>query len=299
MWRLHHAAVSAAVVDVGSNTVRLHVARDGRAVFGERALLGLGEAVERFGSIPEAKLAEVAGCVAGYVEQARGHGADPIEVLVTSPGRQALNGQELLDRIELAARVPVRLLSGAEEARLAFDGALAATRLPNGRTVAVVDVGGGSTQITVGSRRAGPAWIRSVDVGSMRLAARCLATDPPGLDALRRARVEVDRLLDDLDPPLPRTALAVGGSARALRRVVGSARLGRDELEAAVELLAATPAEELVRRFDVPPGRARTLAAGAVILAAAADRLRSSLRVVRGGVREGAVLELEARRAAA
>jgi exopolyphosphatase/guanosine-5'-triphosphate,3'-diphosphate pyrophosphatase len=299
MWRLHHAAVPAGVVDVGSNTVRLHVARDGRAVFGERALLGLGEAVERFGSIPEAKLAEVAACVAEYVEQARDHGADPIEVLVTSPGRQALNGRELVDRIELAARVPVRLLSAAEEARLGFEGALAATRLPNGRAVAVVDVGGGSAQIAAGSRRTGPIWIRSIDVGSMRLAARCLETDPPGPDALRRARAEVDRLLDDVDPPRPRTALAVGGSARALRRVAGSARLGPDELEAAVELLAATPAQELVRRFDVPPGRARTLAAGAVILSAVADRLQSSLRVVRGGVREGALLELEARRAAA
>jgi exopolyphosphatase/guanosine-5'-triphosphate,3'-diphosphate pyrophosphatase len=299
MWRLHHAGVPAGVVDVGSNTVRLHVAHDGRAVFGDRALLGLGEAVERFGSIPEAKLAEVAACVAEFVEQARGQGADPIEVLVTSPGRQALNGQELLDRIELAARVPVRLLSAVEEGRLGFEGALGANRLPNGRTIAVVDVGGGSMQIAVGSRRTGPVWIRSVDIGSMRLAARCLTTDPPGVDAVRRARAEVGRLLDDVEPPPVRTVLAVGGSARALRRVAGSARLGPDELEAAIDLLAVTPAEELVSRFDVPPGRARTLAAGAVILAAVGGRLRSSLRVVRGGVREGAVLELEARRAAA
>jgi exopolyphosphatase/guanosine-5'-triphosphate,3'-diphosphate pyrophosphatase len=299
MWRLHHEPVPSGVVDVGSNTVRLHVAQDGRAVFGDKTLLGLGEAVERYGRVPEAKLTEVAARVADYVQEAREHGAGRVEVLVTSPGRQAANGGELLARLERSAGVPVRLLTAVDEARLGFTGALSATRVGPRRTVAVVDVGGGSAQIAVGSRREGPTWIRSIDIGSMRLATRCLDDDPPGSDALRRARLEVESALQDVVPPRPSVVLAVGGSARALRRLTGSARLGPDELATAIEMLAVTPSSALVSAHGLAPARARTVPAGAVILAALTELLGTTLRVVRGGVREGALLELEQRREAA
>jgi exopolyphosphatase / guanosine-5'-triphosphate,3'-diphosphate pyrophosphatase len=299
MWRLHHRGVPVGVVDVGSNTVRLHVAHDGRAIFGKRSLLGLGDAVERFGVIPEPKLDEVGATVAEYVADARDRGAEIVEVLVTSPGRQAVNGHELITRLEDAAAAPVRLLSAADEAKLGFAGALADTRIPPGRRVAVVDVGGGSTQIAVGTRRDGPVWIRSVDLGSMRLTSRCLPDDPPGRAALESARAEVDEYLRDLSPPRPRVAIATGGSARALRRVAGSSRLGPEELEAALDVLAVTPAERLADGYGIELARARTLAAGAVILAGVAQLLGIRFRIGRGGVREGAALELERRRLAA
>jgi exopolyphosphatase/guanosine-5'-triphosphate,3'-diphosphate pyrophosphatase len=299
MWLRHDGGVQVGVVDVGSNTVRLHVARGGRAVYGVKTLLGLGESVERYGSIPEAKLLEASTCVSGYVADARRHGAERIEVLVTSPGRQAVNGEELLGRLEDAAQVPVRLLSAIDEGRLAFLGAIALSREPSRKLVAVCDVGGGSAQIAVGTREHGPAWVRSIDIGSMRLTTRLLQEDPPGPEAVALARAEVARYLEGVVPPLPQTALAVGGSARALRRVVGGSKLGRDGLAYAVELLARTPAHELERRYEVDPGRARTMAAGAVILGGIRDRLGVSLRVARGGVREGAAFELESRRAAA
>jgi exopolyphosphatase/pppGpp-phosphohydrolase len=111
--------------------------------------------------------------------------------------------------------------------------------------------------------------------------------------------VEVDRYLDELEPPEPRIAFAVGGSARSLRRVVQSSRLGPDELATAAELLAATPSAEVARRFEIDRVRARTLPAGAIIFAAIADLLDVRFRIARGGVREGAALELERRRAAA
>jgi exopolyphosphatase/guanosine-5'-triphosphate,3'-diphosphate pyrophosphatase len=114
----------------------------------------------------------VTACVAEYVKQARGHGARGVEVLVTSPGRQATNGDELVTRLERATHVPVRLLSAVDEARLGFAGGVAATRIPPGRSVAVVDVGGGSAQIAVGTRRDGPTWMRSIDIGSIRLTSR-------------------------------------------------------------------------------------------------------------------------------
>jgi exopolyphosphatase/pppGpp-phosphohydrolase len=162
----------------------------------------------------------------------------------------------------------------------------------------VVDVGGGSAQVVVGSRRRGAVWARSIDIGSQRLTSRLLGGDPPGTEAIAAAQAEVERYLEDFDPPEPRTTLAVGGSARALRRLAGN-RLGRDELAAVVYLLATTSSEELIAKHGVDPDRVRTMAAGAVILAELQRRLGTSVKVVRAGLREGALLELSARRAAA
>ena len=99
-------------------------------------------------------------------------------------------------------------------------------------------------------------------------------------------------------PPLPEIALAVGGSARALRSVIGP-RLGAEELAELAEILARTPGREIVELYGVDEQRVQTLAAGAVILAGLCERLHVPLRVVRGGVREGAALELTSRREAA
>ena len=292
MWHRHHGGVPVGIIDVGANTVRLHVSRGGDQVLRERAMLRLGESIERNGAIPEEKLAETADCVAGFVRQARGRGVDRLEVLVTSPGRQAENGSELLARLAAASGVPVRLLSATEEGRLAFVGAVAAIRGPSRRLVAVCDVGGGSAQIAVGTAREGASWVRSIDIGSMRLTSRVMNDDPPGDAAVQAARLEVDRHLAGVLPPLPETALAVGGSARALRSIVG-AKLGVDELDEVAGILARTPAREIVELFGVDEQRVRSLAAGAVILAALSERLCAPLRVVRGGVREGAAIELE------
>jgi exopolyphosphatase/pppGpp-phosphohydrolase len=167
------------------------------------------------------------------------------------------------------------------------------------RLIAVCDVGGGSAQIAVGTRRNGPAWVRSIDIGSMRLTSRLLNDDPPGDVAVQASRVEVDRLLEGIVPPLPETALAVGGSARALRSLLG-AKLGPAELHEATAILARTPAKETVELYGIDPQRVHTLAAGAIILSAICDRLGGvPLRVVRGGVREGAAGELATARAAA
>jgi exopolyphosphatase/guanosine-5'-triphosphate,3'-diphosphate pyrophosphatase len=289
-----------AVVDVGSNTVRLLVSRNGDEIYRLRSMLRLGEAVERFGEIPPAKLEEAVACVAEYVAAAHERGAHRVEVLVTSPGRQASNGDELRARLAAATGVPVRVLSADEEGRLAFLGAVSARRHPATKSIAVVDVGGGSAQVVVGTRRDGPAWSRSIDLGSLRLAARLLPGDPPGDAAVATARADVARYLDAFTPPLPQLGLAVGGSARAIRAIVGPT-LGADELEHAIAILASTAGTEVVARYGVHEPRVRTLAAGAVILRAIQERLGVPLRVSRGGVREGAAAQLvaEARRAAA
>jgi exopolyphosphatase/guanosine-5'-triphosphate,3'-diphosphate pyrophosphatase len=283
------------VIDVGSNTVRLNVSTGGEEVHREKVMVRLGDAIERTGSIPADKLDETAAVIERFVADARELGVGRLEVLVTSPGRQAANGAELIGRLEAAAAgAPVRLLSAQEEGRLAFLGAVAGTRGPSRRLIAVCDVGGGSSQVAVGTRRDGIAWVRSVDIGSMRLTSRLLDDDPPGDASVARARDELARILAAFLPPAPETALAVGGSARALRSIVGSA-LGADELDEVAGILARTPAKEITALYGIDPERVRTLAAGAVILGALQERLQVPLRVVRGGVREGAAVELARR----
>jgi exopolyphosphatase / guanosine-5'-triphosphate,3'-diphosphate pyrophosphatase len=298
MWGRHHEAMPVGVVDVGSNTVRLLVEVRGRPVLSERELLRLGADVERFGRISAEKLDEAARVVAGYARDARAAGVLELEVLITSPGRQAENGAELLARLEEAAAAPARILSAVEEGRLAFVGAIAIASPSARRSVAVVDVGGGSAQVVVGTRRDGPQWARSIDLGSQRLTSRLLGDNPAGREAVAAAQAEVAGYVEPLEPPTARSAYAVGGSARALKRMVGP-RLGADELAEALRILAVTPAAEVAGTFEIDAGRTRTLTAGAVILSALQARLDTPLKVVRGGLRDGALSELEARLLAA
>jgi exopolyphosphatase/guanosine-5'-triphosphate,3'-diphosphate pyrophosphatase len=298
VWGRHHVGRMVGVIDVGSNTVRLVVAHGGRQVLSEREMLHLGADVELHGAIPAAKLEATARLVGSYAADARAAGAIELDVLITSPGRQAANGDELLAALASATGCPTRILSAAEEAQLGFIGAVAVAAPPARRRVAVIDVGGGSAQVVVGTRRDGPEWLRSIDLGSQRLTSRLLRSNPPGEAAIGAARAEAAGYLHDFEPPEPRLALAVGGSARALKRIAGS-RLGSDELEEALALLAVTPAAEIVERFGIDADRVDTLAGGAAILTELQARLATPLKVVRGGVREGALLELEERRAAA
>jgi exopolyphosphatase/guanosine-5'-triphosphate,3'-diphosphate pyrophosphatase len=298
MWRRHHDHVPVGVIDVGSNTVRLKVVRGGEEVVSVREMLRLGAEVEEHGRISDAKLAETAEVVRRYSDLARAEGATDLEVLITSPGRQAENGEELLEMLRRAGNCGARILTSAEEGLLAFSGALSVAAPPAGRLVAVVDVGGGSAQVVVGSRRRGPVWARSIDIGSQRLTSRLLGDDPPGMEALASARAEVEGYLEDFDAPTPRTTLAIGGSARALRRLAGN-RFGAEELAGVIELLATTSSKHLIAKHGIDPDRVRTMAAGALILSEIQRRLGTPLKVVRAGLREGALLELAERRAAA
>ena len=282
------------IVDVGANTVRLLVAtRDGErltAVREERVQLGLGEEIERTGAISGDKLEETAAVAATRVRRARKLQCAAVEVLVTSPGRQALNGLELVRRLAHETGAPTRVLSAQEEGELAWRGAVAAAReVP--ATVAVCDVGGGSAQIAVGSPESGPAWVRSVDIGSLRLTRRAFRCDPPTPADLRRANRAIAEAFADLAPPLPRAALAVGGTARALRRVAGDT-LDADELERALDALRQLSSRQLAKTYRLDRNRARTITAGALILAEIQRRLTVPLDVARGGVREGAALAL-------
>jgi exopolyphosphatase/guanosine-5'-triphosphate,3'-diphosphate pyrophosphatase len=287
----------AAIIDIGSNTARLLVAtNDGQGVTPlqtQRAVLDLGASIEQHGRIPRDKLAQASECARRFAKAARRSQAEVVEALVTSPGRQAANGGELLEAIGDGARVPVRQLTAEEEGELAYEGALLG-REPRWRTVAVCDVGGGSTQIAVGRPGQPPAWLRSIDLGSLRLTRRV----GYGKGAVKRARSEIDACFTGVIPPLPEGALVVGGSARALRRVAGRV-LGAEELAGAIDDLRQRAPKEIAAEYSVDLARARTITAGALILAELQRRLCVPLEVGRGGLREGAVARLLARAQAA
>jgi exopolyphosphatase/guanosine-5'-triphosphate,3'-diphosphate pyrophosphatase len=289
-----------AIIDVGSNTARLLVvertASGLEAICEERAYLALGSLIAEHGELPAAAIRETARCVAKYVRTARRLGTQEIDVLVTSPGRQTANGDELLAALG-GAGAAVRLLSPEEEGALAFEGVLSVCGPVDG-LVAVCDVGGGSTQVVVGSADGGPAWVRSVDLGSARLTGRSLRDDTPDEKAVAAARVHVARCFADIAPPLPTTAFATGGTARALKKIVG-ATLGPDELAVALKRVAPLDTTARAREYDLAPWRASVLPAGILILEQIERRLAVPLQVARAGIREGAALQLLARAAAA
>ncbi len=290
------------VIDVGSNTIRLLLVSVHGAelrVLEERtAWIRLGADISADGAISDARLDGAAAAVAEFATEARRRGCMRLEILVASPGRQAENGGELLRRLEAAAQTDVRVLRRDEEARLAYEGAVAAARVESD-TVAVCDVGGGSTQLAVGIPGNGPTWLRSMDIGSLRLTTQAFEHDPPGKKAVAAARKLVRSQFDGLAMPLPKEALVVGGSARGLRRLLGTRTLGVDELDVAVRLLRKRPSDEVAAEHGIDPERARTLLAGALILAEVQLRLAIPLVVGRGGVREGAALQLAAQQLSA
>ena len=289
------------VIDVGSNTVRLLVASVGggavRTVREEREHLGLGEELLRHGRVRRRKLDELAEVTSGYARIARKLGVRELETVVTAPGRQGDSPQRLLDTIGRATSAEVHVASAEEEGRLAFEGAVSRAN-PGDGVVAVCDVGGGSTEVVVGTQLLGPAWVRSVDIGSLRLTAALFRGDPPAAAEIDAARATVRDAFSKLEPPLPELALATGGSARAVARVVGR-EYGVRDLEHVVELLAARPAAESAASLGLRPDRARTLLAGALILAEVSSHIGVPFRPARGGIREGAALRLAARRIAA
>jgi exopolyphosphatase / guanosine-5'-triphosphate,3'-diphosphate pyrophosphatase len=286
--------VVCACIDIGSNTTRLLAAEvSGNGLVelaARRSFTRLGAGQGPGGVIPGEKVRENAVVVGEQLAAARDAGATEVCVVATAAIRRAPNRDELVDAVKRLTGVPVRVLSGGEEARLCFRGA---TRdLPPGdESVAVVDVGGGSVEVAVGSPGGEVAWWDSLPTGSSLLTEAHVRNTPPDeadLEALRRAAANA---LEDLAPPPVQDAMAVGGTATSLRLLVGG-ELGNADLERGVALLARTSAGAVTQQLGLDPERARLLPAGMILLQVVGKRLGRTLRLAHGGLREGAVLEL-------
>jgi exopolyphosphatase/guanosine-5'-triphosphate,3'-diphosphate pyrophosphatase len=289
-----------AAIDIGSNTTRVLVAEpmDGQLtkVMEQRAYTRINKALDEDGAIEPAKVAEVCDVVATQVRLARELGAEVIRAVATAAVREAGNGDEVARAIEVASGVPVEILDEEEEGRLSFIGATKTLGHPVDGKVGVVDVGGGSTEVILGSVPGGVESVRSWRVGSGVLADELIAADPPSAAEVRRVRDRIEDIFDGVEIEHPAQAVAVGGSATSLRRLVGAV-LEYETLERGIRVLCGDPAGEVARRFELDPQRVRILTTGVLLLEKVSELLGQPLQIGKGGLREGIILDLLATRA--
>jgi len=284
-----------AAIDIGSNTTRVLVAEPGdgqlRKVMEQRAYTRINKAIDGEGTISAAKIDEVCEVVSTQVRLARELGAVTIRAVATAAVREAANGEEAAAAIGEAAGVPVQILSEEEEGRLSFIGATKALGHPVPGRIGVVDVGGGSTEVILGTVSGGVEEVRSWPVGSGVLADELIASDPPSAAEIRKVRDRIDDIFAGVEIEHPEQAVAVGGSATSLRKLVGTV-LEYETLERGVRVLCGDPANDVARRFELDPVRVRILATGVLLLEKVSELLGQPLQIGKGGLREGIVLDL-------
>ena len=269
-----------AAIDVGTNSVRLLVADrtpDGLTEI-ERDLVitRLGEGVDAARMLGEAALERTVGAIARYRERAVEAGARTVRIGATSAVRDAANRADFVRAVTEATGVRPEVLSGEEEARLSFHGAV--NDLREKGPYLVLDVGGGSTEFVRG-RRDVDAWI-SLDIGSVRLTERHVRNDPPTED-------EVHALAREADEAVARAGEVVNGEGCTLVGLAGTVttiaaislgleryersaihhhRLRAEDLGRISAMLARMPVESRKELPVMPPGREDVIVAGAVIL---------------------------------
>jgi exopolyphosphatase/guanosine-5'-triphosphate,3'-diphosphate pyrophosphatase len=302
-----------ATIDVGTNTVLLLVAdrrSDGSLVaIEERATITrLGEGVDVSRRFSTQALERTQACLDDYATVVRSLGADRVAVVGTSAMRDAGGGESLLARIEASFGVPARVVSGEEEARLTFRGALGGLPIGDRRDLAVFDIGGGSTEVVLGRLDGGRALIEyssSFDVGSVRLTERHVRTDPLSpTDRATLARVAREAFVSV--PPLTSghapvgiagtittlAAVSLGLSEYDGARVHGHA-MSRDELQRVVAELASIPVDARRRVAGMEPKRADVIVAGGFIALALLEHWNAGEVLVSDrGVRWGLAEEL-------
>jgi exopolyphosphatase/guanosine-5'-triphosphate,3'-diphosphate pyrophosphatase len=300
-----------AAIDVGTNTVLLLVAErrgDDLAPVLERAeITRLGRGVDATGRLDPSAIRETVAALADYARAARELGAPVVACVATSAARDAANGAEFFAAARDAAGLVPEVIAGDEEARLVWTSAWRDFGRP-GEPLAVLDVGGGSTELCAGEGPAPRARV-SLQVGAVRLTERHVRGDPASaaeVEALRAAAREAVRPLAALQAGPERGAggggrlVGVAGTVTTLaavvqrlpfhdaQRVHGSA-LSLEEVDGLATTLAALSVRERAALRGMEPKRADVILAGAVIVAEAMratghDRLVVSDRGVRWGL---------------
>jgi len=287
--------VRRACIDIGSNTTRLLVAdcHGDRLieVHQDRSFTHLRRGLTSEAEIEGDKIAEVVAVVLAQLEAARALGATDVVGVATAAVRQASNRDALLEAVRSACGLEIRVLSAEQEARLAFSGAARTLGYVPAGPLGVVDVGGGSCELVVGTVPDQVTWCISFGLGSGQLADECLPSDPPSAGELADARARLNRALDGVQPPPVAHVVAVGGSAASLRRIAGPL-LDAGVFERVLNMLAAQRAFDVACEFELDIDRVRLLPAALLILEAAAERFGAPLEVGRGGIREGLLLEV-------
>lgn len=273
-----------AAIDCGTNSLRLLVAEvsDGEVVEVARrsTIVRLGQGIDATGEISPEALRRTFAALDEFAAVLDDVGVEHTRFVATSAARDARNRDEFAAGVAVRVGVAPDVISGQEEAELTYAGASRGIAgLPDvAEPVAVLDIGGGSTEL-VRRGEAGGVRGESLDVGSVRLTERSLPTDPPTPAEVATATAEVQRYLDSVSLPLGdiRTVVGVAGTATTVaahalefgaydRTALHRVRVPRDVLlDATDDLLARTVAQRMALPF-MQAGRADVIGAGALIL---------------------------------
>lgn len=260
-------------------------------VMEQRAYTRIREATSKRGKISEEKVEEVCDVVATQVRLAWESGAEVIRAVATAAIREAPNRKEVVRAIDKAAGTEIEVLTEEEEGRLAFIGATKTLGHPVEGRIAVVDVGGASSEVILGTVSGGVESVRSWKIGSGVLADDLIECDPPSATEIRKVRDQIEDIFAGVEVEQPAQAVAVGGSATSLRRLVGSV-LEYETLERGVRVLCGDPIADVARRFELDPQRVRILPTGVLLLEKISELLGRPLQIGKGGLREGVILDL-------
>lgn len=285
-------SVPRAAVDVGSNSVRLLVAdAAGVRITRQMAVTRLAAGVDRTGHLDDQALERTVAAIAGFRDVWRSLGVeDRVRIAATSAVRDAADRDRFFTAVERATGVRAEVLSGEDEAALSFAGATGAVEVAE--PVAVVDVGGGSTELIVGSADGRVAGSVSLQLGCVRLTERDLGDDPPSPAQVLAAEATVAAQLDVADDLLREqgvvladaaSMIAVAGTATTLgalhleldeyleERIHGH-RVPAPALQALTIKLMGMSAGERAAMGPMQPGREDVIHAGALILSAIVQR---------------------------
>ncbi len=257
-----------------------------------REHLGLGAEIATCGALSRPTVALVAELCAGYARRARRLGSERGEAIVTAPGRQGRAPGELAAALgpgDHAARAR-SLRRGGRATRIRRRGLARQDRPGRRRWPSSTSVVARPRSSSAPVRVAEPGCIRSTSgrCGSRRA---LLAADPPSRREVKAARKLVRAALAGVEPPPAGRALAAGGTARAVAKLVGRT-FAADDLDEVVATLRRRPSAEVGSQGGDPPVRAGTVLAGAFLLAETARLLDQHFELARGGLREGAALAL-------
>jgi exopolyphosphatase / guanosine-5'-triphosphate,3'-diphosphate pyrophosphatase len=299
-----------AAVDVGSNSVRLKIARLAAhrlvEIHEDREVTRLGESVFRSGFLSPEAIARTVKVVRRFHRACQRTGADSVRVVATSALRDARNSRAFLEWVRSATGWTAEIISGLEEARLIHLG-LTSTLRVNSSPVLMMDLGGGSCELTI-SRRGHIDQTVSLPLGAVRLTNDFLHHDPPRKSEMRQLRSlirrEVGRIATRIAHAKPKTVIATSGTAEALAVVCHTLYRTKSQRAMTVTRLQMRKITKMLTRLTVDERRkingigvrrAEIIVAGAAVYAELLDRCKlAGFRFSPLGLRDGLLAQMAA-----
>ncbi len=293
-----------AAVDLGSNSFHMVVARlhHGQLAIVDRLkeMVRLAAGLQDDGSLDAQSQDRALACLGRFGERLRDMHADTVRVVGTNTLRKSRSRQEFIEAAEAALGHPVDVITGVEEARLIYFGVAQHSPATDGRRL-VVDIGGGSTELIIGSGY-DPRHMESISLGCVRMTRAVFADDRFSAERFAQAKMSIRLALSPIAAAYRRvgwnTAIGASGTIRAAQRIAHNLALSEDTLTPAAveEIIARIIAAKRLGKLSLPgldEQRAPVFAGGIAILSGVMDSLGiDEMTVSDGALREGVLYEM-------